>query len=131
MDSEKVRSRGRLEVIGARSKRRDRPAGVSVAAAVSADTLIGGALAQSARKTFLSWFPSPSWGLGFSVAFQTYSKKQRHEVCSLTPTGLGEGSHLLSKGFNLDTQISDIANVVEWQARYRVRRSRSTQQSKG
>jgi hypothetical protein len=38
-------------------------------------------------------------GLGFSVAFQTYSKKQGDEVCSLTLTGLGEGSHLLSKGY--------------------------------
>jgi hypothetical protein len=48
-------------------------AGVSVAAVVSSDTLIGGGRAQS-RKGRLFWFPAPSAGLGIGVTLQACSK---------------------------------------------------------
>ena len=38
-----------------------------------------------------------------------------HKVFAPTLTGLGERSHLLSKDVNLDTHITDIVNVVQWE----------------
>ena len=38
-----------------------------------------------------------------------------HEVFTPTLTGLGERSHLLTASVNLDTQIMDIANVIEFE----------------
>jgi hypothetical protein len=43
------------------------------------------------------------------------SSKKGHRVFSPTLTGLGERSHLLSKGINLDTHIADIVNVMKWE----------------
>src|SRR5271163_3538572 len=39
-----------------------------------------------------------------------------HKVYTPTLTGLGERSHLLSGMITLDTHITDIANVFEWEA---------------
>ena len=38
-----------------------------------------------------------------------------HKVFAPTLSGLGERSHLLSKDINLDTHITDIANVFKWE----------------
>jgi len=38
-----------------------------------------------------------------------------HEVFTPTLTGLGERSHLLAPGINLDTHILDVANEIKWQ----------------
>jgi pimeloyl-ACP methyl ester carboxylesterase len=38
-----------------------------------------------------------------------------HKVFAPTLTGLGERSHLLSPGVNLDTHIADIVNVIKWE----------------
>jgi len=38
-----------------------------------------------------------------------------HKVFVPTMTGLGERSHLLTKGINLDTHITDIVNVLKWE----------------
>src|SRR5579872_5936114 len=38
-----------------------------------------------------------------------------HEVFAPTLTGLGERSHLLAPGINLDTHILDVANEIKWQ----------------
>src|SRR5687767_4165040 len=38
-----------------------------------------------------------------------------HRVYSPTQTGLGERSHLLSPGITLDTFVTDLVNVLEWE----------------
>ena len=38
-----------------------------------------------------------------------------HEVYAQSLTGLGDRSHLLSKGVDLETHIADIANLVMWE----------------
>ena len=38
-----------------------------------------------------------------------------HEVFTPTLTGLGERSHLLAPGINLDTHVLDVANEIKWQ----------------
>jgi pimeloyl-ACP methyl ester carboxylesterase len=89
-------------------------AGVSAAVVVSSDTFIGGARAQSARKTFVL-VPGAFLGAWVWHRVSDLLEKQGHKVYSLTLTGLGERSHLLGKDINLDTHITDIANVVEWE----------------
>jgi thioesterase domain-containing protein len=88
-------------------------AGVSAAAVVSSDTFIGGARAQSARKTFVL-IPGAFLGAWVWRRVSDLLEKQGHKVYSLTLTGLGDRSHL-SKDINLDTHITDIANAVEWE----------------
>lgn len=90
-------------------------AGVSSAAGlISSDTFISGARAQSPRKTFVliggAYFGAWVWRRVSDLL-----EKQGHKVYSLTLTGLGDRSHLLSKDINLDTHIADIANLVEWE----------------
>jgi pimeloyl-ACP methyl ester carboxylesterase len=38
-----------------------------------------------------------------------------HDVFTPTMTGLGERSHLLRRGIDLDTHIDDILNVIKWE----------------
>jgi pimeloyl-ACP methyl ester carboxylesterase len=38
-----------------------------------------------------------------------------HEVFTPTLTGVGERSHLLAPGVNLDTHIDDIVNLIRWE----------------
>jgi pimeloyl-ACP methyl ester carboxylesterase len=38
-----------------------------------------------------------------------------HKVFTPTLTGLGERSHLMSGSINLDTHISDVANLIRWE----------------
>jgi pimeloyl-ACP methyl ester carboxylesterase len=38
-----------------------------------------------------------------------------HEVYALTPTGLGERSHLATPAVDLDTHIQDVVNVLEYE----------------
>src|SRR5262249_54146276 len=38
-----------------------------------------------------------------------------HKVFCPTLTGLGERSHLLSKNINMDTHVTDIVNVINWE----------------
>jgi hypothetical protein len=42
-------------------------------------------------------------------------EKKGHKVFAPTLTGLGERSHLLSKGINLDTHVADIVNIIKWE----------------
>jgi Alpha/beta hydrolase family len=89
-------------------------AGVSAATVISSDTFIRDARAQSARKTFVL-VPGAFSGGWCWRRVSDRLKKQGHKVYSLTLTGLGDRSHLLSKDINLDTHITDIANLVEWE----------------
>ena len=88
-------------------------AGVSAAAVIPSGTFIGGARAQSARKTFIL-VPGAFCGAWCWRRVSDRLEKQGHKVYSLSLTGLGDRSHLLSKDINLDTHIADIVNVVEW-----------------
>jgi len=72
------------------------------------------ARAQSARKTFLL-IPGAFCGAWCWRRVSDRLEKQGHKVYSLTLTGLGDRSHLLSKDVNLDTHIADIVNLVEWE----------------
>lgn len=38
-----------------------------------------------------------------------------HEVFTPTLTGVGERSHLLAPGVNLDTHIDDVVNLIKWE----------------
>jgi Alpha/beta hydrolase family len=85
-----------------------------VSAAVSSGTFISGARAQSARKTFIL-VPGAFCGAWCWRRVSDRLEKQGHKVYSLSLTGLADRSHLLSKDINLDTHITDIANLVEWE----------------
>ena len=89
-------------------------AGVSAAAVISSATFISGARAQSARKTFVL-VPGAFCGAWCWRRVSDRLEKQGYKVYSITLTGLGDRSHLLSKDINLDTHITDIANLVEWE----------------
>jgi pimeloyl-ACP methyl ester carboxylesterase len=89
-------------------------AGVGAAAVISPETFISGARAQSARKTFIL-VPGAFCGAWCWRRVSDRLEKQGHKVYSLSLTGLGDRSHLLSKDINLDTHIADIANLVEWE----------------
>lgn len=51
---------------------------------------------------------------------KAYLNNQGYEVFNPTLTGLGERSHLLSEGINLDTHIQDVVNVIEYEDLTRV-----------
>ena len=89
-------------------------AGVSAAAVISSDRLIGSARAQSAQKTFVL-VPGAFYGAWCWRRVSDRLVKERHKVYPLTLTGLADRSHLLNKDINLDTHITDIANLVEWE----------------
>jgi pimeloyl-ACP methyl ester carboxylesterase len=42
-------------------------------------------------------------------------ERRGHKVFAPTLTGLGERSHLMSGGINLDTHITDVVNVLRWE----------------
>ncbi|MBM7488430.1 DNA-binding PadR family transcriptional regulator [Bradyrhizobium sp. GM2.2] len=63
------------------------------------------------RRLFLLAEPFTELGVGVTERLE----KQGHKVYALTLTGLAERSHLLSRDINLDTHITDIANLVEWE----------------
>jgi pimeloyl-ACP methyl ester carboxylesterase len=88
--------------------------GVGAAAVISSDTIISGARAQSARKTFVL-VHGAFCGAWYWRRVSDRLEKQGHKVYPLTLTGLADRSHLLSKDINLDTHITDIANIVEWE----------------
>jgi pimeloyl-ACP methyl ester carboxylesterase len=87
--------------------------GVGLAAAASGD-LVDTARAQSAPKTFVLVHGSLCGGWYWRRVSDLLEKKG-HKVFSPTLTGLGERSHLLSKDINLDTHITDVVNVINWE----------------
>ena len=42
-------------------------------------------------------------------------REARHKSYPVTPTGLGEHSHLSKPGVNLDTHITDVVNLIEFE----------------
>ncbi|HEY2136826.1 MAG TPA: alpha/beta hydrolase family protein [Xanthobacteraceae bacterium] len=86
-------------------------AGLGAAVAVGSATR---ADAQTPQKTFVlvhgAWHGGWCWR---RVADRL--EKQGHKVFTPTLTGLGERSHLMSAGINLDTHIADVVNVLKWE----------------
>ncbi|OSJ19213.1 hypothetical protein BST63_03640 [Bradyrhizobium canariense] len=87
-------------------------AGVSAVSVTSSS--ISSARAQSAQKTFVL-IGGAFYGAWCWHRVTERLEKQGHKVYALTLTGLAERSHLLSRDINLDTHITDIANLVEWE----------------
>jgi pimeloyl-ACP methyl ester carboxylesterase len=84
-------------------------------AAAASGYIVGAARAQSARKTFVLVHGTFAGGWMWRRVSDLLENKG-HKVFSPTLTGLGERSHLLSKDINLDTQITDIVNVIKWES---------------
>jgi pimeloyl-ACP methyl ester carboxylesterase len=87
--------------------------GVMAAAGVGGE-LVGAARAQGATKTFVL-IHGTFCGAWMWRRVADLLQKQGHRVFTPTLTGLGERSHLLSKDINLDTHITDVVNVVNWE----------------
>jgi pimeloyl-ACP methyl ester carboxylesterase len=83
------------------------------AIAASGDT-VGAARDQPVQKTFVLVHGTLVGGWYWRRASDLLEKKGQ-KVFSPTLTGLGERSHLLNKDINLDTHITDIANVIKWE----------------
>lgn len=83
-------------------------------AGAGASTFIAEARAQSASKTYVL-IPGAFCGAWCWRRVSDRLEKQGHKVYSLTLTGLADRSHLLSKDIDLDTHISDVINLVEWE----------------
>ena len=81
------------------------------AIAASGDT-VGAARDQPVQKTFVLVHGTLVGGWYWRRASDHLEKKGQ-KVFSPTLTGLGERSHLLNKDINLDTHITDIANVIK------------------
>jgi hypothetical protein len=89
-------------------------AGVSAVSVTSSAPFVSSARAQSAQKTFVL-IGGATYGAWCWHRVTDRLEKQGHKVYALTLTGLAERSHLLSKDINLDTHVTDIANLVEWE----------------
>src|SRR5713101_9293303 len=89
-------------------------ASAGVVAAAASDDIVGAARAQSAPKTFVLIHGAFVGGWYWRRVSDLLERKGQ-KVFTPTLTGLGERSHLLSKDINLDTQITDIVNVVKWE----------------
>ena len=89
-------------------------AGVGVVAPAASADIVGAARAQSASKAFLLIHGTYCGGWIWRRASDLL-EKQGHKVFSPTLTGLGERSHLLRKDISLDTQVTDIVNVIKWE----------------
>ena len=93
-----------------------RRAALGGAAVAGAAALGGGeAMAQAAaRKTYVlihgAWHGGWCWR---RVADRLTAKG--HKVFTPTLTGLGERSHLLAKGIDVSTHVTDVVNVVKWE----------------
>src|SRR5258705_1112450 len=86
--------------------------GVGAAGAISSSTFVDSARAQSAQKTFVL-IGGAFYGAWCWRRVTERLEKQGHKVYALSLTGLADRSHLLSKDINLDTHITDIANIIE------------------
>jgi pimeloyl-ACP methyl ester carboxylesterase len=91
-------------------------AGAGLAAvAATGERVVGAARAQSGPKTFVlvhgAWVGGWYWR---RVSDLLVAKG--HRVFSPTLTGLGERSHLLSKDITIDTHVTDIVNVAQWES---------------
>src|SRR5882672_4573145 len=71
-------------------------------------------MSEQARKTFVlvhgAWHGGWCWRRVADLL-----ERHGHKVFTPTLTGVGERSHLLSKDINLDTHITDIVNVFQWE----------------
>lgn len=94
-----------------------RDLGLSALAGVATSALATGTMAappSAGARTFVlvhgAWHGGWCWR---SVSDRLAATGAR--VFAPTLTGLGERSHLLSAGIDLDTHIADVANVIRWE----------------
>lgn len=94
-------------------RRRSFLASAAVAAAASAGAS-GSARAAAGTKTFVlvhgAWHGGWCWSKVAAIL-----RGRGHTVLTPTQTGLGERSHLLSPAIDLDTFVTDIANVLKFE----------------
>jgi pimeloyl-ACP methyl ester carboxylesterase len=88
--------------------------GVGLAAIAASGDTLGAATAQGAQKTFVLVHGTLVGGWYWRRVSDLLEKRGQ-KVFSPTLTGLGERSHLLSKGISLDTHITDVVNVIKWE----------------
>jgi pimeloyl-ACP methyl ester carboxylesterase len=89
----------------------------TLGAAAAGAAMLGGpqAMAQaSARKTFVLIHGAYHGGWCWRRVADIL-ESHGHKVYAPSLTGNGDRSHLLSKDINLDTQITDIVNLVNWE----------------
>jgi pimeloyl-ACP methyl ester carboxylesterase len=86
-----------------------------VGAAVAGSTLAATTVrAQAKSKTFVLVHGTYVGGWYWRRVADLLEGKG-HKVFAPTLTGLGERSHLLSKGIDLDTHVTDVVNVFKWE----------------
>jgi pimeloyl-ACP methyl ester carboxylesterase len=94
-------------------RRRSFLASAAVAAAASAGASVT-ARAAAGTKTFVlvhgAWHGGWCWSKVAAIL-----RGRGHTVLTPTQTGLGERSHLLSPAIDLDTFVTDIANVLKFE----------------
>jgi pimeloyl-ACP methyl ester carboxylesterase len=74
----------------------------------------GAAQAQTAQKTFVlvhgTWHGGWCWRRVADAL-----ERKGHRVCAESLTGVGDRSHLLTRGVNLTTHVNDVVNLVKWE----------------
>jgi pimeloyl-ACP methyl ester carboxylesterase len=84
------------------------------AASLAAPTVLSTAQGQASRRTYVCL--SAAWAGGWIWSRVAERLRARgHRVLTPTFTGLGERSHLLASGVNLDTHIADVVNTIRWE----------------
>lgn len=88
----------------------------ALGAAAAGAAALGGtpAIAADARKTFVLVHGAYHGGWCWRRVADRL-EQHGHKVYAPSLTGNGDRSHLLSKDINLDTQITDIANLITWE----------------
>ena len=62
------------------------------------------------------WCTAPGTAAGAGGGCPTCWRRQGHKVFAPTMTGLGERSHLIGGKIDLATHVTDIVNVIKWEA---------------
>ena len=90
-------------------------AGLAAAAAPGGGGPVPAARAQLTSKTFVLVHGAFCGGWIWRRVSDLLERKGQ-KVFSPTLTGMGERSHLLNKNIDMDTHVTDIVNVVKWEA---------------
>jgi len=88
--------------------------GAGLVASASSGTFVASATAQMAAQNVCS-DPGETCGGWYWRRVADLLEWRGHKVFSPTLTGLGEHSHLLSKSIDMDTHITDIVNLFNWE----------------
>jgi len=92
-----------------------RTAATGAGLVAAASTFVGSAAAQIGLKTFVL-IPGDFCGGWYWRRVADLLEWRGHKVFSPTLSGLAEHSHLLSNGIDMDTHITDIVNLFNWES---------------